>query len=259
MEQQTISIAKAGIMTCLNARVSILAAANPAYGRYNIKRSIEQNIQLPAALLSRFDLLWLIQDKPDRDNDLRLAHHITFVHSHGKQPPTNIEALDMNLIRRYIGLCKRKNPTIPADLTDYIVNAYVELRRDARNNRDMTFTSARNLLGILRLSTALARLRLANVVEKSDVSEALRLLEMSKDSLNQTNEQRVNQVQNTSDKIFNLVRELAGSSKTVKISDVMERCTTKGYKPDQIDLCIEEYEELNVWQVNQTRTKITFI
>merc|ERR1711881_710390 len=77
MEQQTISIAKAGIMTSLNARVSILAAANPAYGRYNPKKSLEQNIQLPAALLSRFDLLWLIADKPDRDNDLRIAQHIT--------------------------------------------------------------------------------------------------------------------------------------------------------------------------------------
>ena len=259
MEQQTISIAKAGIMTTLNARVSILAAANPAFGRYNIKRTIEQNIQLPAALLSRFDLLWLIQDRPDRENDLRLANHITFVHTHGKQPPSNVEALDMGLVRRYIGLCKRKNPTIPADLTEYIVNAYVELRRDARNNRDMTFTSARNLLGILRLSTALARLRLANNVEKSDVAEALRLLEMSKDSLNQTQEQRTNNVHSTSDRIFSTIRELAGSQKTVKISDVMDRCITKGYKPDQVDICIEEYEELNVWQVNQTRTKITFI
>ena len=66
-----VVVVKAGIMTTLNARVSILAAANPAYGRYNPKKSAEQNIQLPAALLSRFDVLWLIQDKPDRDNDLR--------------------------------------------------------------------------------------------------------------------------------------------------------------------------------------------
>lgn len=63
-------------MTTLNARVSILAAANPAYGRYNPKKSAEQNIQLPAALLSRFDLLWLIQDKPDRDNDSRYTDTI---------------------------------------------------------------------------------------------------------------------------------------------------------------------------------------
>lgn len=193
MEQQTISIAKAGIMTTLNARVSILAAANPAFGRYNPKRTIEQNIQLPAALLSRFDLLWLIQDKPDRDNDLRLAKHITFVHSHLKQPPNNIKALDMNLMRRYINLCKRKEPTISTELSDFIVGAYVELRREARNSKDMTFTSARNLLGILRLSTSLARLRLSDVVDKDDVSEALRLLEMSKDSLNQTHEQIVGQ------------------------------------------------------------------
>ena len=61
-------------MTTLNARVSILAAANPAYGRYNIKKSAEANIQLPAALLSRFDLLWLIRDKCDSENDLRYMY-----------------------------------------------------------------------------------------------------------------------------------------------------------------------------------------
>lgn len=173
-------------MTTLNARVSILAAANPAFGRYNPKRTIEQNIQLPAALLSRFDLLWLIQDIPNHDNDKRLAEHITYVHTNLEQPPTNIKALDMNLMRRYINLCKRKEPTISTELTDFIVSAYVELRQKARNSKDVTFTSARNLLGILRLSTALARLNLQDEVEKKDVTEALRLLEMSKDSLNQT-------------------------------------------------------------------------
>ncbi|EDW17890.1 DNA replication licensing factor Mcm7 [Drosophila mojavensis] len=259
MEQQTISIAKAGIMTTLNARVSILAAANPAFGRYNPRRTVEQNIQLPAALLSRFDLLWLIQDKPDRDNDLRLAKHITYVHSHSRQPPSRVKSLDMHLMRRYINLCKRKNPTIPDELTDYIVGAYVELRREARNQKDMTFTSARNLLGILRLSTALARLRLSDRVEKDDVAEALRLLEMSKDSLNQIHEHQKGHVPNTSDRIFAIVRELAGSGKAVKIADIMDRCTTKGFKPDQVDKCIDDYEELNVWQVNMGRTKITFI
>lgn len=90
---------QAGIMTSLNARCSILAAANPAYGRYNPRKSIEQNIQLPAALLSRFDLLWLIQDKPDADADLRLAQHITYVHQHLHQPPMHYTPIDMKLMR----------------------------------------------------------------------------------------------------------------------------------------------------------------
>ncbi|KAG5880468.1 hypothetical protein JTB14_000573 [Gonioctena quinquepunctata] len=259
MEQQTISIAKAGIMTCLNARVSILAAANPAYGRYNPKRTIEQNIQLPAALLSRFDLLWLIQDKADRDNDLKLAEHITYVHQHSKHPDTLVPALDMNIMRKYIAMSKMMEPIIPEELTDFIVSSYVELRKEARNSRDMTFTSARNLLGILRLSTALARLRLSNTVEKDDVKEAIRLMEMSKDSLNQTFENKGYRPPNVHDKIFALIRELAGDSKIVMVSDALEKCASKGYNPDQVDACIEEYEELNVWQVNQTRTRLTFV
>lgn len=66
-------------------------------------------------------------------------------------------------------------------------------------------------------------------------------------------------VPNTSDKIYALIRDLAGDQKTVKFTDIMERCTQKGFKPDQVEQCVEEYETLNVWQVNQTRTKITFV
>ena len=125
-------------------------------------------------------------DKLKTVSYFRLAQHITYVHKHSHQPPAQFQALDMGLMRRYIDLCKMKNPSIPPELTDYIVDAYVELRKDARNNADMAFTSARNMLAILRLSTALARLRLADVVEKEDVGEALRLLEMSKISLTHT-------------------------------------------------------------------------
>lgn len=261
MEQQTISIAKAGIMTTLNARTSILAAANPAYGRYNPKRSIEQNIQLPAALLSRFDLLWLIQDKPDRENDLRLANHITFVHKNCTEPPQGThKPLDMRLMRRYIALCKSKQPVVPEELTDYIVSAYVEMRKEARNSKDATFMSPRTLLAILRLATALARLRLVEVVEKDDVNEAMRLMEMSRDSLVQHTESG-GRVQTVTDKIFALIRDMVTESggKTVKMADAVERCTSRGFRPNQIEEAIEEYEELNVWQVNQARTKITFV
>ncbi|XP_039603308.1 DNA replication licensing factor MCM7 [Polypterus senegalus] len=260
MEQQTISIAKAGIMTSLNARCSILAAANPAYGRYNPKKSVEQNIQLPAALLSRFDLLWLIQDKPDRDNDLRLAQHITYVHQHSKQPPSQFVPIDMKLMRRYIALCKKKQPAIPESLADYITAAYVEMRKEARVNKDMTFTSARTLLSILRLSTALARLRLVDLVEKEDVNEAMRLMEMSKDSL-QADKTQTTRTQRPADVIFATLREMVPDRgvRSVKFGEAEQRCISKGFTPAQFEAALEEYEELNVWQVNQARTRITFV
>ncbi|CAG08303.1 unnamed protein product [Tetraodon nigroviridis] len=266
MEQQTISIAKAGIMTSLNARCSILAAANPAYGRYNPRKSIEQNIQLPAALLSRFDLLWLIQDKPDADSDLRLAQHITYVHQHCRQPPTHFTPIDMKLMRRYIALCKKKQPVVPESLADYITAAYVEMRKEARVSKDTTFTSARTLLSILRLSTALARLRMVEFVEKEDVNEAMRLMEMSKDSL-QADKSSTTRTQRPSDVIFSLVRELAtegvagrsGAGGVVRMAEAEQRCVSRGFTPAQFQEALEEYEELNVWQVNQARSRITFV
>jgi len=257
MEQQTISIAKAGIMTTLNARVSILAAANPAYGRYNPKKTAEQNIQLPAALLSRFDLLWLIQDKPDRHNDLRLAQHITYVHQNSVHPPIGHEPLDMSLIRRYIAACKELQPTIPEDLTDYIVSAYVEMRKDARNSKDMTFTSARTLLGVLRLSTALSRLRLSKVVEKEDVDEAMRLTEMSKSSLN--DEEESVKKPEAVDAIYRIVREMGKGSRDVNIEEARQRCSTKGFTPDQFEKCLNDYEDINVWHTNRQKTKLIFV
>merc|ERR1719443_107416 len=85
MEQQTISIAKAGITTTLNARASICAAANPAYGRYNPYKSVTENLRLPESLLSRFDIIFLILDIVVRENDLELAKHVCSVHANAKE------------------------------------------------------------------------------------------------------------------------------------------------------------------------------
>ena len=112
---------------------------------------------------------------------------------------------------------------------------------------------------LYRLATALARLRTVDIVDKEDVNEAMRLMERSKDSLNKGDAEKGGQrPQSITDRIFSLIREIASGRKTLKMSEIKERCMSKGYKPDQIDECIEDYEELNVFSVNQTKTKITF-
>lgn len=83
---------------------------------------------------------------------------------HCREPKANFDPMPMNLMRRYISYCRRINPVVPEDLTDYLVSAYVEIRKEARSSSDTTFTSARNLLGILRLATALVIFNLAVLV-----------------------------------------------------------------------------------------------
>jgi len=265
MEQQTISIAKAGILTTLNARVSILAAANPIFGRYDLKKSVQQNIELPAALLSRFDLIWLITDSPNSDFDRRLAQHITEVHMHEQEIQSDEQqsALDMHLMRKYIALCKKKEPIIPEFLTDHLVDAYIEMRREARTNKYLaTFTSPRTLLAVLRLSTALARLRLANQVEQDDIDEAIRLIEMSKNSL-ATDENGahngMSRALRNNEKIFRMIKEsLKGEESELDLAQMKEKVMNRGFTEDEFDETLEEYEELGIWRVNRNKTKINF-
>lgn len=188
MEQQTVSIAKAGINTILNARVSILAAANPSYGRYNIYRSITDNLKLPPALLSRFDLLWLLKDNSNQENDLQLASHVTQIHTNPDKLPDHGDVIDMKTMRRYIALCKLKNPHILPSQEDRLVRIFLDIRRkkrpaDSSLRDDALFTSPRSLLAITRLATAFARLRLADHVETQDIDGAVGLYENSRKSV----------------------------------------------------------------------------
>uniref|UniRef100_A0A9J8CA51 DNA replication licensing factor MCM7 n=2 Tax=Cyprinus carpio TaxID=7962 RepID=A0A9J8CA51_CYPCA len=161
---------------------------------------------------------------------------------------------------RYISKCKQKQPVVPEALSDYITAAYVEMRKEARVSKDTTFTSARTLLSILRLSTALARLRMVDVVEKEDVNEAMRLMEMSKDSL-QADKTNNTRAQRPADVIFSLLRELAGEGavRSVRVAEAEQRCVSRGFTPAQFQAALDEYEELNVWQINQARSRITFV
>nr|POE63530.1 dna replication licensing factor mcm7 [Quercus suber] len=259
MEQQTISISKAGITTTLNARTAILAAANPLYGRYNPRISPVENINLPAALLSRFDVLFLILDTPSRDADEELARHVTHVHIHNKHPEPQGASLifSPNEVRQYVARARSKRPVVPKQVSDYLVGAYVRLRqqqkRDEAGNKTFTHTSPRTLLGILRLSQALARLRFADEVITDDVDEALRLVEVSKASLYDDNRDRRGD-QSASTKIFNLIRGMreSGAAATgegrgeLDLRRVRERVLAKGFTTQQLESCLDEYASLDV-------------
>jgi DNA replication licensing factor MCM7 len=258
MEQQTISISKAGISTTLNARTSILAAANPLYGRYNPRLSPVENINLPAALLSRFDVLFLILDKPTRDNDAELARHVTYVHMHNAHPETEGMVFTPHEVRQYVAQARTYRPTVPTEVSEYMVRAYVGMRdqqqRDERSKKQFAHTSPRTLLGVLRLSQALARLRFSNTVVQEDVDEALRLIDASKQSLyaDQGNYRRD---ATPSSRIYNMVRALAeahtcdvddGESGELSMRKVQERVIAKGFTIDQFQKAIDEYTELDV-------------
>jgi DNA replication licensing factor MCM7 len=213
MEQQTISISKAGISTSLNARTSILAAANPLYGRYNPKVSPVENINLPAALLSRFDVLFLILDTPSREDDERLAQHVTYVHMHNTHPQLDFEPVEATLMRHYIAECRKVRPIVPPAMSEYIVSSYVQMRKqqkeDEAEDKSYSYVTARTLLGVLRLSQALARLRMDGVVGQGDVDEALRLMDVSKASLYEHQAGRGGEDQTDTSKIFRIIKDMA--------------------------------------------------
>ena len=260
MEQQTISISKAGITTSLNARTSILAAANPLYGRYNPRISPVENINLPAALLSRFDVLFLMLDQPNRESDEELAQHVTFVHMNNKHPETSGTVFSPAEVRQYIAQARTYRPTVPKEVSEYMVGAYVRMRqqqrRDEGGKKHFTHTSPRTLLGVLRLSQALARLRFSTLVVTDDVDEALRLVEASKASLQQSGNAKMDH--SPSSKIYNLIRAMKdsgaaavgeGSGGELSIKKLRERIIAKGFTEDQFSQTLDEYGMLDVSRI----------
>ncbi|XP_074316028.1 DNA replication licensing factor MCM7 isoform X2 [Silene latifolia] len=260
MEQQTVSIAKAGITTSLNARTAVLAAANPAWGRYDLRRTPAENINLPPALLSRFDLLWLILDKADMDTDLELARHVVYVHQNRESPALGFTPLEPSVLRAYIASARKVSPSVPRELEEYISTAYSSIRQEeARSDTPHSYTTIRTLLSILRLSAALARLRFSNTVAQSDVDEALRLMQMSKFSLYSDDRQKSG-LDAISD-IYSILRDEAARTNKMDISyaHALNWISRKGYSEAQLKECLEEYAALNVWQIHPNTFDIRFI
>ncbi|KAJ8107546.1 hypothetical protein OPT61_g8792 [Boeremia exigua] len=180
MEQQTISIAKAGIQATLNARTSILAAANPVGGRYNRKTTLRANVNMSAPIMSRFDLFFVVLDECDEAVDRHLAEHIVGIHKDRDefvQPEFSTEQL-----QRYIRFAKTFRPEFTDEARETLVEKYKELRADdaqggiGRNSYRIT---VRQLESMIRLSEAIAKANCVGDITPEFVKEAYNLLRQS--------------------------------------------------------------------------------
>ena len=179
MEQQTISITKAGIQATLNARASVLAAANPIYGRYDRTKTLKANVALSAPILSRFDLFFVVLDECNPDSDRQVAEHILKVHRCEEDSVRSPFTKDQ--MQRYIRFARAINPKITPESQKVLVDCYRKLRQGDTLGRSRSAyrITVRQLESMIRLSEALARLHCDQEIQPSYVREAFRLLKTS--------------------------------------------------------------------------------
>lgn len=278
MEQQTVSIAKAGHCSNMPARSSVLAAANPINGRYDAKKSVMLNMNLPAALLTRFDLQFLLLDIADRDKDKKLAEHVlntlkcidsSDIKKTKEQSEHQFEEIDRTVLRAFIQLSKKREPIISPDLIPKITQWYVsqrqlESQQERYNDTRINYTTPRALLAILRISQALARLRDSDIIETADFEEAIRLTEQSKATVQMQTEKRrrkepsteiMNIIKSIKDKILEKKKRWDG---WISIEEIERQATTKGFSRAQIFSTIDKYVELTVFSINEDNSAVAF-
>lgn len=172
LEQQTVSIAKAGIMATLNSRCSVLAAANPKFGRFDRFKLLAEQIDLPSPILSRFDLIFVVEDKPSIKNDSELADHILEIHQSNE---INYE-IEPELLRKYIAYARKNvNPRLTDEANTVLKEFYVSTRNSGQDEEGPVPITARQLEAIIRLAEASAKIRLKETVDKEDAEKAVRL------------------------------------------------------------------------------------
>ncbi|MCL4383330.1 MAG: minichromosome maintenance protein MCM [Candidatus Marsarchaeota archaeon] len=193
LESQTVSVAKAGIIATFNAKASVLAAANPKYGRFDQTEYPSEQFNIPPTLLSRFDLIFPITDIADEELDKNIATHILIQHSavsnnfenenKSKNNEENIyreiekPPIDSELLRKYIAYAKKnRNPKLSNEASDKIKTYYIELRKSGKKEGYITITP-RQIEGLVRMAEASAKTRLSDNVEGVDAERAINLAE----------------------------------------------------------------------------------
>lgn len=249
MEQQTISIAKAGITTVLNSRTAVLAAANPIFGRYDDLKGVDENIDLMTTILSRFDCIFIVRDIRDPDRDRSIAKHVLDVHINSSINDGGISAdIDAPLLKRYVGYCRERcAPRLSDEAAALLSGQYVHIRsrvRESLKNRpgesQVVPITIRQLEALVRLSESLAKMRLSAEATVADVEEAIRLFKTSTLAASQANPVLLG-AGVASDEVRRaeeFLKRRMGIRMTVNTKKVMEEAHTQGYSEDSVKRAI---------------------
>jgi len=247
MEQQTISIAKAGITTILNSRTSVLAAANPIFGRYDDMKSPGDNIDFQTTILSRFDMIFIVKDDHNPARDETIARHVMDVHM-GKQPTVQGSVtgeIPMEKMKRYISYCRsRCAPRLSDAAAEKLSSHFVGIRRQVHqaeidsNERSSIPITVRQLEAIIRITESLAKLSLSPVATEEHVDEAIRLfLASTMDAVGQgatTSQELLTEINKVSEE---LVRRLPIGWSTSLATLRRELVVNRGYSENALSKC----------------------
>ncbi len=177
MEQHTVSIAKGGIVATLNARTAILAAANPALGRYEPHRTVAENISLPVTILSRFDLIFILRDEPNKESDSKMSEHILELHRKGSSPVE--PPIPTELLRKYISYAKGIKPALTKEAVQRLKDFYMAMRSASETEGSPVAITARQLESLVRTAEARARSALRKKISAEDAEAAVAIMKRS--------------------------------------------------------------------------------
>ncbi len=268
LEQQRISVAKAGITAVLQARCSVLAAANPKFGRFDEHKYISEQIDLPPTLLSRFDIIFSLIDRPEAERDRQLAEHVLRGHrvgeiakrrEEGSSAPETRELEEPymphftpDFLRKYVAYAKRIYPVMTEEAMGIIEKKYLDIRRTGEAAGSSVPITPRQLEAIIRLSEAGARLRLSEAVTADDAERAVRIVEywMGKVAgeegrfdidIIQTGISQSQREQIIS--IRDIISELAGPEGVADYEDIVRIAQERGIPPAKVDSWLKRWAQ----------------
>lgn len=265
MEDQTVSISKANIQATLNARTTILASANPKHGRFDSYDLISAQIDLPPALINRFDLIFIIKDDSEVEKDRAIAKHILQSH---ENPKAFESPISDNILKKYIAYARQNiKPKLTKEALQEMEDYYMKMRSmSTEENGIKTIPiSPRQLQALVRMAEASAKITLSQEVKIEHAKKAISLLQNYLESVGfdketgQIDIDRVATGQPASErKLIYVVRDIADDmfleNKTIEMEELVQRIVNKGYDKNKIEDCIEKlkrhgelFEPKNGW------------